>query len=105
MTEPVFNHIPPEVAIQMAESKWWEGKTNKEIVEFQLFTAELATDFSVFHEAVEKVLGRPVFTHEFARAGLLQKEFLGERDAPSFDEILALIPEDKRVLVVSEGGD
>ncbi len=56
--------------------------------------------FDVFHEAVEQALGHAVFTHEF---GLdlerLQAELLGNAPAPTLDEILNLIPADKRVLV------
>jgi len=32
-------------------------------------------DFGDFHEAIEKVLGRPVWTHEFARPQILRDEF------------------------------
>ncbi len=58
--------------------------------------------FDVFHKAIEEALGRPVWTHEF---GLnwdgLWLELMGEADRPSnLADILALIPEDKRVLVV-----
>ena len=73
--------IGKEKAIELYNSNWWEGLSHREIAEFQLFTAELSCPFDVFHEAVEKSLGRPVFTHEF---GLnydgICKEFLGEKD-------------------------
>jgi hypothetical protein len=56
--------------------------------------------FEVFHEAIEKALGRPVWTHEF---GLnmegLKKEFLGETPPPTMEEIMNLIPEEKRVII------
>lgn len=92
--------IGKEKAIQLHNSKWWEGKTDRKIVKFQLFTKELCIPFGVFHEKIEKVLGRPIFTHEFGMNmdGIVQ-EFLGERDAPSFDEVMNLIPEDKRVII------
>jgi len=94
--------IGQERAIALAESKWWEGKTHREIAEFQLFTQELACPFDVFHEAVEKSLDRPVFTHEF---GLnydgICNEFLGLKEAPTLDDIIGLIPEDKRIILVS----
>lgn len=54
----------------------------------------------MFHEAVEKALGRPVWTHEF---GLnwdgLKKELMGEAPAPTMQEIIDLIPEEKRIIV------
>ena len=92
--------IGKEAAIAMAETKWWEGKTHREIAEFQLFTEELACPFDVFHEAVEKSIGRPVFTHEFGMnyEGIC-REFLGTGEPPTMEEIIAVIPEEKRVLV------
>lgn len=67
---------------------------------FQLFEPLLCMPFDIFHEAVEKTLNRSVFTHEF---GLnwkgLQKEILGEKDPPTFTEIIDLIPEEKRIII------
>lgn len=96
----IRNSIGKEAAIAMAESKWWESKTPREIVEFQLFTAELSMPFDEFHKATEEALGRPVWTHEFGFIEGLQQEFLGTKPAPSMDDIINLIPEDKRLLVV-----
>ena len=97
-----------EQAIKMVESKWWVGLHPDIITGFQLFEPMLCMDFSVFHENIEKSLGRPVFTHEF---GLniegLQKEFLGEKEKSTFEEVLGLIPQDKRVVILAnpkEGG-
>ena len=63
---------------------------------------ELCCPFDVFREAVEKSLGRPVFTHEF---GLnydgIVAEFLGEGEPPTLDEIIAMIPEDKRIVIIA----
>lgn len=90
--------IGKDRAIALANSNWWEGKDARTIAEFQLFTAELACPFSVFHEALEKVLGRPVFTHEFGLNydGIVQ-EFLGEQDAPTMNDLIQLIPKEKRI--------
>ena len=94
------NSIGKEKAIALYDTNWWEGKSHQEIAEFQLFTAELCCPFDVFQEAVEKSLGRPVFTHEF---GLnydgICKEFLGEKEPPTMNEILNLIPEDKLIVI------
>lgn len=96
------NSISREAAIKLCESNWWEGKSHREIAEFQLFTKELSVPFNVFHEAIEKSLGRPVFTHEFGLAfDYIVDEFLGNAPAPSFEQILSLIPEEKRILVYS----
>jgi len=95
--------IGKEAAIEMANNKWWEGKTHREIAEFQLFTTELCCPFGVFHAAVEKSLGRDVWSHEFGMNydGIVA-EFLGEGEPPTMDQIIEMIPEDKRLLVVVE---
>lgn len=100
MAETERQSVGKEKAVELAESHWWELCDHREIAEFQLFTVELCCPFPVFHEAVEKSLGRPVFSHEF---GLdydgIVKEFLGEREAPTLSEVLDLIPEEKRFIV------
>lgn len=94
--------LTKEQAIALYDSGWWKGKSAREIVTLQLFEPLLCVPFNVFHSAVEECLRRPVFTHEF---GLnwdgLKKEFLGEQPAPTFQQIIDLIPEAKRILVVA----
>lgn len=94
--------IGKDAAIALYEAKWWEGRTAREIAEFQFSVAELCCPFDVLQKAVETALDRPVFTHEFAFVEELYKELMGEREAPSFQEILDLIPEEKRIVVVVE---
>ena len=95
--------IGEDRAIALAESGWWESCTDREIVSVQLFTEELCTPFGRFQEAVEKVLGRPVWTHEFAfNYDGIVSEFLGEKQPPTLEEILDMIPEEKRLMVFSE---
>lgn len=93
--------IGKEKAIELYKSGWWKGKTDREIARFQLFTGELCCPFDIFHKAIEASLGRPVFTHEFGLNydGLVQ-EFLDERDAPTLEQVMELIPSDKRIVVV-----
>lgn len=56
--------------------------------------------FDMFHEAVEKTLGRPVFTHEFAfNYPGLKDELMGTADAPTLEQIIALLPEGKTIVV------
>lgn len=90
-----------EQAKALFDSEFWKDMPAHDQVRFQLFEQLLCMPFAVFHEAVEECLGRPVFTHEF---GLniegLRKEFLGEKPAPSLEEIIDLIPIDKQVLIV-----
>jgi hypothetical protein len=56
-------------------------------------------DFGRFHEAIEAVLKRPVFTHEFAYRENIVKEYLGEKPMPTLDEIIELIPAEKRIII------
>ncbi len=95
-----MKQITREEAIKINESKLYEGWTDEEKVRFQLFQDRLAMPFGIFAEAVNNVLGRPVYTHEFGlnRDGLI-KEFLGESPPPTFEEILALLPPDKILII------
>ncbi len=93
--------ITKEIAKQLFESKFWEEMTLRERAEFQLFQPLLCMPFGIFHEAIEKTLGRPVYTHEFGlNVEGLKKELLGESEAPSLEAIINLIPEDKQVIVL-----
>ena len=95
-----LHKITKEQALAKYYSKWWLTATPEEIVRFQLFTDLLCLPMDKFHEAVEKCLGRPVWTHEFElNTDGLQKEFLGEKQAPTMEEILELIPKDKIIIV------
>jgi hypothetical protein len=93
-----------EEAIKLHESRFWEPMSFFDRAMFQLWENKLCMPFSVFHEAVEKALNRSVWTHEFAlnREGL-KAELLGLRPAPSFDDIVNLIPEEKRVVLFAGG--
>ena len=96
------NSIGKELAIAYYDTEWWKDKSYREIAEFQLFTTELSCPFDVFHEAVEKSLNRPVFTHEFAlNYDGICKEFLGEKEPPTMNEILSLIPQEKLIVINS----
>jgi len=89
-----------ENAIALAESKFWEGMTHRQIAEFQMCEEKLCMPFSVFHEAIEKTLGRPVCTHEFGLNFMgLKDELFNGKQAPTLEEIINLIPKDKRFIV------
>lgn len=60
---------------------------------------KLCMPFCVFQEAMEKTLGRPVFTHEFSFREELRKELYREKEPPTFEEICALIPEEKLIVI------
>ena len=87
-------------AIALHDSKFWEPMTYAERAKFQLFEPKLCMPFGVFHEAVEKALGRPVFTHEFGlNLDGLKRELLQISPAPTMEEIIDLVPAEKRIIV------
>ena len=96
-----MKQLTKKQAIKMAKSEIWKDMTFDEIVKFQLFQKLLCMPFDKFHEAMEKVLGRPIFTHEF---GLnydgLVSEYLGNTPAPTFEDIMDMIPEDKKIIII-----
>jgi len=95
--------LTQEEAIELAETTFWEKMTHREIAVFQMFEPRLCMPFGVFHEAIEKTLGRPVFTHEFGlNADGIKKELMGEGPAPTFEEVMNMIPAEKRIVVVLE---
>ena len=82
------------------ENKWWESSDPFEVAWGQLNEPALIMDFGKFHEAIEKALGRPVYSHEFGlNAEGLKEEMQCKRPAPSLNEIIEMIPEEKRVVV------
>lgn len=100
MTKTKRNSIGKEAAIALGKSGWWKDKSPEEICDVQLFTKELCMDFGDFHGAIEKALGRPVYTHEF---GLdydgIVAEYLGDRAAPTIEQIIGLLPADKTIVI------
>lgn len=91
--------LSKEEAIAFCESGKWKEMSDEEVFQLQMFQDLLCVDFGRFHQATEKVLGRPVFTHEFASPKGLIDEYLGKRGKPSLEDIIGLIPRDKLIIV------
>lgn len=89
-------------AVAFYDSGEWRSWSAEQIAELQLFQDLLCVPFDVFHKAVEEVLGRPVWTHEFASPNHenLRAEYAETQPAPTKQEILELIPEEKRVIIL-----
>lgn len=89
-----MKQLTKEQAIAFCENKLYGGMTSRQIAVFQMEQERLCIPFDVFHKAIEEALGRPVYTHEF---GLnydgLRKELNGEKEPPTLEEIINLIPE------------
>lgn len=96
-----MTELTREQAVALYHSNFWVDMSPRQIAEFQLSTPWLCMPFDVFQKAVETTLGRSVWTHEFADQKQLLTELYGDRPAPTFAEILEMIPEGKRVLVVT----
>jgi hypothetical protein len=95
-----MQQLTKDEAVAFAESKSYEGMSYRQIAEFQINQKCLCMPFSKFHEAVEKTLDRPVFTHEFGmNYDGIKAEIMDGKEAPSFEEIIGLIPKGKLILV------
>jgi len=94
-----ITQLTREQAIQVAETGCWKNWTDEKIVMFQLYQECLCMDFSRFHEAMEHVLERPIWIHEFAYWDLLIAEYEEKREHPTFEQIMNLIPKDKKSMV------
>lgn len=93
-----MKQLTKEQATSFYLSKEWQSWNDEQIVRLQLFQDLLCVPIEVFNKAMNKVLNRPVYTHEFSSANYtnLIEEYLGTREAPTLDEIINLIPEEKR---------
>ncbi len=89
-----------EEAIKFAQQRKWESLTPKERGLLQMRQDRLCMDFSVFHAGVTELLGRPVFTHEFARPDELWAEYL-TGETIDFAAVLAKIPAHLGVIVAT----
>jgi len=87
-----MKQLTKEQAIAMHDSKEWENWTDAEIAAFQMEQNKLCVPFSRFHQAVEAVLGRPVWTHEFADRDGLRDEMNGKIPKATFADVLNKIP-------------
>jgi len=94
-----MKQLTKEQAIKISKTKFWKDLSSEQIFRFQFFQDKLCMPFSVFHEAAEKVLNRPIYTHEFAYPDLIIREYLGDKSEPTFEEIMNLIPKNKRIIV------
>ncbi len=88
-------------ALALIETRFWEDMSDRDIAVFQLWEDRLCMPFDVFHDAVCKTLGSQMWDLSLAmhRNGikrLLLKKI--QRKSLAREDILALIPESKRVL-------
>ncbi len=71
-------------------------------IEMRLLEGPLEIPFNLLHKRIEELVGRPVWTHEM---GLNWEGLVAEashRDHPTFQEVVELIPKNKRLVVNPE---
>lgn len=61
----MVEQLTKEQAIAFHDNEQWKGMSFKQKAILQISQEKLCMPFGIFHEAVEKTIGRPVFTHEF----------------------------------------
>ncbi len=92
--------LTKEQSIKFCELEMYKFMSAREKAEFQVSQKMLCMPFPIYQDAMEISLGRPVMMHEFAYPELLKSELFGEKPAPSLSEILELIPDDKRWILI-----
>lgn len=94
-----MSQMTREEAVAFAQHGLWRHLSVKDRGRLQLCQSLLCMPLEAFHEGIEALLGRPVFTHEFAFMDRLRSEAEGHMPTPSLFDILELIPADKRVVL------
>lgn len=87
-------------AIEIHDSGCWKEATEQELGMTQLTQERLFCPFGEFHKAAEVVLGRPVWSHEFADRDRLLDEYSGKRPKATLAEIMGLFPKHVKVIPV-----
>ena len=70
----------------------------------RILPAPLPVPFEMMHERIERLVGRPVYTHEMAYPEYLAHE-IRTGQVPSLEGIIAKFPHDKPVIVVEASDD
>lgn len=63
--------ITRKSAISLDNSKFWTKMSPEDIARFQLYQPILCMPFDLFHESMEKLFDRPIYTHEFGLSNLI----------------------------------
>jgi hypothetical protein len=93
--------LTKEQAIEFSKNGAWKEMTFRQRAEFQMLQRLLCMPFDIFHEAMGKTLGRPVYTHEFSSLGHdgLMAELFEGKEPPTLQEIIEMIPAEKRIII------
>ena len=96
-----MKQMTKDQAIAYAESGEWKKLTDEQLFLLQINQKLLCVPFGEFHRATEAILDRPVYTHEFAHPELLLQEH-GGAPSPTLDEIIDIIPAEKRIIASAD---
>ena len=94
-----------KTAMQKYDEKWWESEDPVQVARYQFFEPVLMSDFSKYHEGLEKLVGRPVWTHEaLSKDGLEteMKEAIPVYD-PNNGDVLAELDEETKNTRIANG--
>ncbi len=81
--ELMSRELTVKEARELFDTSWWKRMDIAEAANLQLRQRLLCMPFEDFHLGIEKLLGRPVWTHEFAGQEALIAEADGKHSAPS----------------------
>jgi hypothetical protein len=88
-----MKQLSKEQAHAVFQSKIWETWSDIQLLRIQLFQEHLCMPFGRYHRALERHLGRPVYTTSLDyQKDKLIKEVLGTSEVPTSHELYALIP-------------
>jgi len=96
-----IQQLTEEQAKELFKTNFWEKMNYEERTKFQTVQNRVCMPWDVYHEAISKYLDRPVYTHEFMKSNQekLYNEVFNGAPAPTFEEIVNLIPEEKRIII------
>ncbi len=88
-------------ALNIFHNEKWKRWTDYQKVKFQLYQDRLCMPYTEFRKALTVVFGRSIWSHELSSSNInsMIKEFEKKRKAPTFTEILELIPKDKAIVI------
>ncbi len=88
-----------ELAVKLADSKWWVGLSPEIIVGFQLFEPLLCTDYYVFKEALDAVFKRTISDYELTQAPKgIKQAFLENHKEITLIELIYITKDNKELL-------
>ena len=94
--EKMSRELTKEEALALIETKWWKKMPLTEAAYLQLKQDRLCLPWNEFNIGLKELLGRPVWTHEFANVKGLIDEADGKRKAPNnpIESLLEIIGEE-----------